>query len=610
MPLTILLADDSMTAQNMGKKILSEAGYDVVAVSNGAAAVKKIAERKPDLAVLDVYMPGYTGLEVCERVKTALETSAMPVLLTVGRMEPFKPEEGTRVRADGIIVKPFEAQDLLSAVQKLEQRLNLKGKIVATPTDPAELPEYERTVKIAAPVFDEHDESYQAWKSAESEPAQVKVPTGMQTAPAFADELGSSPEQHVTSRYTAPTEPIEPQVILKPAEEAATETAPAEEAGSGVGKLLSKAKGWFGGPSAEEPATPAFGEEELQPVQPTEPAPDYAQTIRVSPPAPETVREFERVQSYGATEAAAGQAAPAPEAAAPAMSSAAEQFFAATVGGAPEEPLSAAAFEPTASEPVEVAPSAAPGFEPTSAPAMEHEHETASASGFEPTSARDETEVAAGGMDAALITDVSEMSTAFPTKFGVEGAEPVHVGDASQFPELYTAPTTTEEPAPEQPTAELVAPEPQAISESDFDQKVAAAMETSWSAEEAPLEEHERGATLHEEMQQQLAQAPPAPEPEPQPKSAHVHVEAAAAPKENEPDHELAAAMAAAVGSQIEPVVAQAIEQTAAVGDSTQSMDQHTAVIAEIVQRVTERIKPELIEQITRELAEMKKKKS
>ena len=75
MALKILLADDSATAQNMGKKILVEAGYEVVAVSNGAAAVKKIAEQKPDMIVLDVYMPGYTGLEVCERVKSAIETS-------------------------------------------------------------------------------------------------------------------------------------------------------------------------------------------------------------------------------------------------------------------------------------------------------------------------------------------------------------------------------------------------------------------------------------------------------------------------------------------------------------------------------------------------------
>jgi ABC-type maltose transport system permease subunit len=47
--LKILLADDSMTAQNMGKKILAEAGYDVTTVSNGSAAVKKIAELHPDI---------------------------------------------------------------------------------------------------------------------------------------------------------------------------------------------------------------------------------------------------------------------------------------------------------------------------------------------------------------------------------------------------------------------------------------------------------------------------------------------------------------------------------------------------------------------------------
>ena len=57
MALKILLADDSMTAQKMGEKILEEAGYEVVAVSNGAAATKKIASEKPDLIILDVEMP-------------------------------------------------------------------------------------------------------------------------------------------------------------------------------------------------------------------------------------------------------------------------------------------------------------------------------------------------------------------------------------------------------------------------------------------------------------------------------------------------------------------------------------------------------------------------
>jgi CheY-like chemotaxis protein len=119
----ILLADDSVTAQNMGRKILADAGYEVITVNNGSAALKKIAEQKPDLIVLDVYMPGYSGLEVCQRLKEVAETARIPILLTVGKLEPFKTDEAKRVRADGYIVKPFEASELLSALSKLEDKI-------------------------------------------------------------------------------------------------------------------------------------------------------------------------------------------------------------------------------------------------------------------------------------------------------------------------------------------------------------------------------------------------------------------------------------------------------------------------------------------------------
>jgi len=119
----ILLADDSVTAQNMGRRILSDAGYDVTTVNNGSAALKRIAESKPDLIVLDVYMPGYGGLEVCQRLREAPETARIPVLLTVGKLEPFKAEEAKRVRADAFIVKPFEASELLTALTKLEDKI-------------------------------------------------------------------------------------------------------------------------------------------------------------------------------------------------------------------------------------------------------------------------------------------------------------------------------------------------------------------------------------------------------------------------------------------------------------------------------------------------------
>lgn len=131
MALKILLADDSMVAQSMGKKILTDAGYEVAVVSNGAAALKQLPEVQPDIILLDVYMPGYTGLEVCQMVKSAPETARTPVLLTVGMLEPFRPEDGIRARADGVIVKPFEATDLIALVAKIAERIPLERRQAA-----------------------------------------------------------------------------------------------------------------------------------------------------------------------------------------------------------------------------------------------------------------------------------------------------------------------------------------------------------------------------------------------------------------------------------------------------------------------------------------------
>src|ERR1700682_3912492 len=104
----------------MGKKILSDAGYEVITVSNGAEALKKINELKPDIAVLDVYMPGHSGLEVCKQLKANPDTANIPVLLTVGKLEPFKSDEALKAKANAFIIKPFEASELLALIRKIE----------------------------------------------------------------------------------------------------------------------------------------------------------------------------------------------------------------------------------------------------------------------------------------------------------------------------------------------------------------------------------------------------------------------------------------------------------------------------------------------------------
>jgi len=161
----ILLADDSVTAQNMGRRILSDAGYDVTTVNNGSAALKRIAESKPDLIVLDVYMPGYGGLEVCQRIRESDATARIPVLLTVGKLEPFKPDEARRVRADAFIVKPFEASELLAALTKLED------KIVPAPPPgkPGRMPK-PIAAREPSPTSKEFGDAETGWKN------RIKIP--------------------------------------------------------------------------------------------------------------------------------------------------------------------------------------------------------------------------------------------------------------------------------------------------------------------------------------------------------------------------------------------------------------------------------------------------
>ena len=169
----ILLADDSVTAQNMGKKILSDAGYEVITVSNGSAALKKVNELLPEIVVLDVYMPGYSGLEVCKLLRENRQTAEIPILLTVGKLEPFKSEEALKARANAFIVKPFEATELLAVIRKIEDanaktpaKASKTGKLSPLPKvfagSTADAPEAELRTQLMAPANDLSQDIYVA----------------------------------------------------------------------------------------------------------------------------------------------------------------------------------------------------------------------------------------------------------------------------------------------------------------------------------------------------------------------------------------------------------------------------------------------------------------
>jgi CheY-like chemotaxis protein len=301
----ILLADDSVTAQNMGRKILADAGYDVVTVNNGSAALKRITELKPDLIVLDVYMPGYSGLEVCQRLKDSAETAHIPVLLTVGKLEPFKPEEARRVKADAHIVKPFEASELLTAITRLEDRVvpqptegntdldtGWKSRLRFPSKKKKEEPEPEREDFAAGSTFRDfrkgkaQKESNQAFEvKAPPEPEPALVPDiPRDVTPEELDALSA-----LAAKLDAP---IEAERTAPLAEKAGPIEAPAAEVAGNEVEVPAAAAAVK---SAEVKRAEAKGAEEAKAVEtPAPPAVEIAESAAAAVEAPALAVEANR----------------------------------------------------------------------------------------------------------------------------------------------------------------------------------------------------------------------------------------------------------------------------------------------------------------------------
>ncbi|HEX7833339.1 MAG TPA: response regulator [Thermoanaerobaculia bacterium] len=119
MPKKILLADDSITIQKVVELTFSDGDYEVTAVNNGAKALQKLAEMRPDIILSDIIMPEKNGYEVCEYVKSHPEFRNIPVVLLTGTFEPFDPDRAEKAGCDAVVTKPFESQSLIHKVEEL-----------------------------------------------------------------------------------------------------------------------------------------------------------------------------------------------------------------------------------------------------------------------------------------------------------------------------------------------------------------------------------------------------------------------------------------------------------------------------------------------------------
>jgi DNA-binding response OmpR family regulator len=115
----ILLAEDSHTIQAMVSSRLERSGYDVLAVDNGNEALRLARERRPALAVLDVEMPGLSGIEITRELRADAELRDLPVILLTARDNEADVAAGYEAGANDYITKPFSPQELQSRVKGL-----------------------------------------------------------------------------------------------------------------------------------------------------------------------------------------------------------------------------------------------------------------------------------------------------------------------------------------------------------------------------------------------------------------------------------------------------------------------------------------------------------
>jgi len=115
----ILLADDSPHAQRMGERILREEGFEVVSLTDGNAAMLRLADVDPDVILADVFLPGKSGFDLCRYVKGDTRFKHVRVVLTAGLLEPFDEDEAKRAGCDAVLKKPFEAARVVSTIDPL-----------------------------------------------------------------------------------------------------------------------------------------------------------------------------------------------------------------------------------------------------------------------------------------------------------------------------------------------------------------------------------------------------------------------------------------------------------------------------------------------------------
>ena len=122
MPEILVVDDDRDVAQSI-ELALRRRGFRVALAHSGVEALKLLRRYRPDLVLLDVLMPGMSGVEVCRRLRADENTAGMPVIFLTARGQERDRIEGLRAGADDYLSKPFNLEELILRVKAVLRRV-------------------------------------------------------------------------------------------------------------------------------------------------------------------------------------------------------------------------------------------------------------------------------------------------------------------------------------------------------------------------------------------------------------------------------------------------------------------------------------------------------
>jgi len=120
MPISkILVVDDSKTELHHLSELLHKRGYTVRTAASGEEAMRKLAEEKPDLILMDVVMPGQNGFQLTRAITRDPRFADVPVIMCTSKNQETDRVWGMRQGAKDYIVKPVQADELIAKIRQL-----------------------------------------------------------------------------------------------------------------------------------------------------------------------------------------------------------------------------------------------------------------------------------------------------------------------------------------------------------------------------------------------------------------------------------------------------------------------------------------------------------